>query len=199
MSSSSRGWFNIDGLVQERRNSIANALELRLSCTYPSIWRCCLISIGIPNWGDKIIWWLSYLHNEISYTGNSPRALGWMVEKICNKLIFSGIVQQAIMYDISIIPWNPNCGNYKIIPNISFLVPLLLGQMPACLMTWCALQGLSTLPQHSLFHTPHMVWLAACQALRGGADAVVWNSLSVNLEWLQLTTLSYHNEYLVDS
>ena len=29
----------IDGLVQERRNSIANALELRLSCTNPSI--CC--------------------------------------------------------------------------------------------------------------------------------------------------------------
>ena len=28
----------IDGLVQERRNSIANALELRLSCTGPSIW-----------------------------------------------------------------------------------------------------------------------------------------------------------------
>ena len=27
-----------DGLVQERRNSIANALELRLSCTNPSIW-----------------------------------------------------------------------------------------------------------------------------------------------------------------
>ena len=26
------------GLVQERRNSIANALELRLSCTNPSIW-----------------------------------------------------------------------------------------------------------------------------------------------------------------
>ena len=28
----------IDGLVQERRNSIANALELRLSCTNTSIW-----------------------------------------------------------------------------------------------------------------------------------------------------------------
>ena len=28
---------NTDGLVQERRNSIANALELRLSCTDPSI------------------------------------------------------------------------------------------------------------------------------------------------------------------
>ena len=28
----------VDGLVQERRNSIANALELHLSCTNPSIW-----------------------------------------------------------------------------------------------------------------------------------------------------------------
>ena len=29
---------HIDGLVQERRNSIANALELRRSCTNPSTW-----------------------------------------------------------------------------------------------------------------------------------------------------------------
>ena len=29
----------IDGLVQERRNSIANALDLRLSCSNPSRWR----------------------------------------------------------------------------------------------------------------------------------------------------------------
>ena len=29
--------YDINGLVQERRNSIANALELRLSCTNPSI------------------------------------------------------------------------------------------------------------------------------------------------------------------
>ena len=29
---------NIDGLMQERRNSIANALELRPSCTNPSLW-----------------------------------------------------------------------------------------------------------------------------------------------------------------
>ena len=28
---------HIDGLMQERRNSIANALELRLSCTNPSM------------------------------------------------------------------------------------------------------------------------------------------------------------------
>ena len=34
-------WYRtgyLDGLVQERRNSIAKALELRLSCTNPSIW-----------------------------------------------------------------------------------------------------------------------------------------------------------------
>ena len=30
--------YLFDGLVQERRNSIADALELRLSCTNPSIW-----------------------------------------------------------------------------------------------------------------------------------------------------------------
>ena len=30
--------YKIDGLLQERRNSIANAMELRLSCTNPSKW-----------------------------------------------------------------------------------------------------------------------------------------------------------------
>ena len=34
--------LHIDGLVQERRNSIANALELRLPCTNPSIYTHCL-------------------------------------------------------------------------------------------------------------------------------------------------------------
>ena len=33
-------WFyEVDGLVQERHNSISNALELRLSCTNPSKWK----------------------------------------------------------------------------------------------------------------------------------------------------------------
>ena len=31
-------WFHIDGLVQERRNFSALAIELRLSCTKPSIY-----------------------------------------------------------------------------------------------------------------------------------------------------------------
>ena len=34
-------WWNIDGLVQERLKSIANALELLLSCTNPMIWGLC--------------------------------------------------------------------------------------------------------------------------------------------------------------
>ena len=41
---------SIDGLLQERRNSIANALELRLSCTNPSILspaESALISYGV--------------------------------------------------------------------------------------------------------------------------------------------------------
>ena len=33
-------WHHINGLVQERRNSIASALELPLSCTNPPIWHC---------------------------------------------------------------------------------------------------------------------------------------------------------------
>ena len=33
--------YNIDRLLQERRNSIANALELHLSCTNPLIWWHC--------------------------------------------------------------------------------------------------------------------------------------------------------------
>ena len=42
------------GLVQERRNSIANALELRLSCTNPSIlWLLCRKL--------NVLWWDSFV------------------------------------------------------------------------------------------------------------------------------------------
>ena len=45
--------YHVNGLVQERRNSIANALELRLSCTNPLMWypflmhwRCCSLALN---------------------------------------------------------------------------------------------------------------------------------------------------------
>ena len=40
--------IQLDGLVQERRNSIANALELRLYCTNPSI--CKWVKVTWINW-----------------------------------------------------------------------------------------------------------------------------------------------------
>ena len=42
-------WHHFDGLVQVRRNSIANALELHLSCTTPSTYTHSLqIALEIP-------------------------------------------------------------------------------------------------------------------------------------------------------
>ena len=38
---------NVDGLGQKRRNSIANALELRLFCTDPSM---CIQSLHLENY-----------------------------------------------------------------------------------------------------------------------------------------------------
>ena len=46
----------IDGLMQERRNSSALAMELRLSCINPL------------EWSDWLSWWLSYLYSGNSYS-----------------------------------------------------------------------------------------------------------------------------------
>ena len=45
---------HIDGLVQERCNSIALAMELRLSCTYPSI--CCDVAFWMLIYNGKCIY-----------------------------------------------------------------------------------------------------------------------------------------------
>ena len=41
-------WFHIDGSMQKRCNSIANALELRLFCTKPSMSNSCHIPVIHP-------------------------------------------------------------------------------------------------------------------------------------------------------
>ena len=43
---------HIDGLMQERRNSIANAMELRLSCTNPSIYTA---SLDLNEWTEGAV------------------------------------------------------------------------------------------------------------------------------------------------
>ena len=58
-------FHQIDGLVQERRNSIANALELRLSYTNPSKWAQRAIA-GIP---DFVIW----THRKVVPQKSSPK------------------------------------------------------------------------------------------------------------------------------
>ena len=47
--------YHIDGLVQERCNSIGNALELRFSCTNPLICKC-LPLCHWTHWGQWLCW-----------------------------------------------------------------------------------------------------------------------------------------------
>ena len=51
-------WMPIDGLVQERCNSIANALELHLSCTNPWIWT--LYSVSLLHMMTLMTWHQDY-------------------------------------------------------------------------------------------------------------------------------------------
>ena len=50
----SNHWY-IDGLVQEKRNSSALAMELRLSCTNPSIWYCLKKACNYPPASNNLI------------------------------------------------------------------------------------------------------------------------------------------------
>ena len=73
--------YNVDGLVRERRNSIANALELHLSCTNPSTCVGIISGNGViigscnglaPVWCQAIIWtnadWSSTGSSETNYS-----------------------------------------------------------------------------------------------------------------------------------
>ena len=57
--------LNLDGLVQERRNSSASAMELCLSCTNPSIY--CGLSTwhqSVPTASTKHSYWLPHCLND---------------------------------------------------------------------------------------------------------------------------------------
>ena len=72
--------FQFDGLLQKRRNSIANALELRISCTNILNWKCSMIGLGsglAPNryWMcvDRGVWYCMY--------GNHKTTMSYVIGK----------------------------------------------------------------------------------------------------------------------
>ena len=81
--------YQTDGIVQERRNSIANALELRLSCTNPSKWY--LIHISRPQLlsdnSCEIVLYISeviqhsvfpcYMWNDLNMWKNAHHRTSW--------------------------------------------------------------------------------------------------------------------------
>ena len=115
----------IDGLVQERRNSIANALELRLSCTNPSKW-------GIPYLlRSKVIfnvvqsikihgicsrwlcsqycchWWLSTIRclGYLLYTQNNDHVLSWELALGSVKIIAMVFMNNNHLWDFVVFSW----------------------------------------------------------------------------------------------
>ena len=69
--------FQIDGLVQERRNSSALAMELRLSCTNPSRWcaRCKQLDTNTPCIERMKIYWFHYTCFIVCSGGLFPQPL----------------------------------------------------------------------------------------------------------------------------
>ena len=68
-----------DGLVQERRNSSALAMELRLSCTNPLRWSNPHYKdkVGKPHYTDKMVCRPSHLYDSNPYTSKTA-SLYWI-------------------------------------------------------------------------------------------------------------------------
>ena len=73
----------VDRLVQERRNSIANALELRLSCTNPSMWVFTKWKWFHLQMGGQIDWVKPIFSPSIS----SSRRYKWVKSQNCSCLV----------------------------------------------------------------------------------------------------------------
>ena len=65
-------WHQFDGLMQKRRNSIANALELRLFCIKPSIWWHRSGSTFA-----EVKWLVALLHHAITRTNVGLSSMGF--------------------------------------------------------------------------------------------------------------------------
>ena len=94
----------IDGLVQERHNSIANALELCLSCTYPSIFSqgyiygVYFVSI-IENTGSVLILLICITPTWIQLTACNQLSRAGLVRKWQTFATHRQIIQQPIYFN----------------------------------------------------------------------------------------------------
>ena len=72
--------YDVDGLVQEKRNSIVNALKLGFSCTNPSMYWCVF---SIANLRDDVIKWKHFprywpfVRGIHRWPANSPHKCQW--------------------------------------------------------------------------------------------------------------------------
>ena len=78
----------IDGLVQDRRNSIANALDFRLSCIRPSIWCICKVQ---PHYNTFI----NVYNTKNRYPWAHPRGL--CIQCFCNVEVCSVLFVIAVL------------------------------------------------------------------------------------------------------
>ena len=79
-------WLHIDGLVQERCNSIANALELQQSCTKPSIRSHNTCYIARTSYYDNFNALPSWICWQNPFVGSDEQ---WSAESLCVWLIMS--------------------------------------------------------------------------------------------------------------
>ena len=96
--------------MQERRNFIANALELRLPCTNP--WKCYVDVITKRTYSLYILWH----HASICYTGmmsyNVQWHIYWNYIYICIKGKFEGMIFQLLYKcttDSYTFKWTKQC------------------------------------------------------------------------------------------
>ena len=105
-------WWHhhIIGLVQKKRNSIANALELRLSCINPSTWKHFLnywpfvrgIQLSFPSQKDQSIWsfYIPFIINLNQLLKKQSGCLWFLIDftEICTSICFAvGNINLAVI------------------------------------------------------------------------------------------------------
>ena len=126
-----RMYYNINGLVQERRNSSASAMELCLSCTNPSIYT--------P--GNL---WL-YMKHGTPY----HRGMAWYDYTMCVMICIGDLIytqlsntrvwpQEAMVLCSGVV--NTAWGVQKVLIHVSIVIAFFLSVGPTIYNTWIYLQ-----------------------------------------------------------